>query len=228
MNEIWLTLGFVALMATGREPSAKDPGTPIGPTSRIWITGSSNIRRFTCRARQLGGTLRLHGLATTGPVLSGHNAASEPSLSVSVDRLECGIGAMNRHLREALHGTEHPVITFRLASYDVDLTATTPVARVTGDITVAGVVRTVTVNAAIADDSLGLLHVRGTHVVRMSDFGLVPPRRFGGLLRVRDHIVVHFDVALGRDCGVADGTRCALAAPAPAQPNSGACHVSHD
>ena len=97
---------LAVLMGAGRDLSAGGPGTPIGPASRIWITGASNIRRFTCRARQLDGTLGLRGLATRGPVLTGENLAEEPSVRVTVERLECGLGAMNRHLRETLHGAE--------------------------------------------------------------------------------------------------------------------------
>ena len=199
MNGIWRSLAFAALMGADRDPSAGGPGTPIGPTSRVWITGASNIRRFTCRAGQLGGTLSLHGIATRGPVLSGQNVASEPSLTVAVDRLECGIGAMNQHLRETLRGAEHSVITFRLTSYEVDVTSDTPVARLKGEVSVAGVTRDVAVNAILTADSLGAIRVRGMYVVRMTDFGLEPPRRFGGLLRVRDRITVYFDVAPGHD-----------------------------
>jgi hypothetical protein len=39
-------------------------------------------------------------------------------------------------------------------------------------------------------------HVRGTHDVRVTDYGVRPPRRFLGLLRVREQVTVHFDVPL--------------------------------
>ena len=197
MIGLWTTLAFASIVGAGRDLPAGGPGTPIGPTSRVWITGASNIRRFTCRARQVDGTLSLRGTATRGPHLSGQNVAGEPSLSIAVDRLECGIGAMTRHLRETLRSNAHPVITFRLTAYDLDVTGPLPVARITGEVTVAGVTRAAIVDAGVVADSLGQLRVRGTHVVRLSDFGLEPPRRFGGLLRVRDRVTVHFDVEPG-------------------------------
>ena len=227
MNAIWMTLGVVAFVGASRDLSAGGPGTPIGPTSRVWITGASNIRRFTCGARQLDGTLGLQGFATRGTVFSGQNVVREPSLSVAVERLDCGVGAMNRHLRETLHAAEYSVITYHLTSYDVDLHGAKPVARIVGEATVAGITRPVIVNAVVATDSLGDLRVRGSHVVRMTDFGLEPPRRFGGLLRVRDRITVHFDIAPGHDGGTADDIRCALVTPGDPPPNPGAPHVAH-
>ena len=213
MHVIWIALAVGAVTGAGHGQPASDPGAPIDPTSRVWITGASNIRRFTCRARQIDGTLSLHGVATSGPLLSGVNAASEPSLRVAVDLLECGPGTMNDHVRDILGASEHPVIAFRLTSYDVDLTGDAPVARITGEVSVAGVTRPVATSAALLTDSLGRLHVRGTHVVRMSEFGLEPPRRFGGLLRVRDRITVHFDVVPGHDGGATDVIHCATHGP---------------
>jgi hypothetical protein len=95
---------------------------PIRPESRIWFTGASNIRHFTCRARQLSGGLELRGIATRRMVLTGENASVQPSVSVTVDKLDCGIGVMNRHLHEALQGARHATIDFRLTTYEIDLT----------------------------------------------------------------------------------------------------------
>ena len=71
------------------------------------------------------------------------------------------------------------------------------------------------------------MHVRGSYVIRMTDFGVRPPRRFGGLLRVRDQITVHFDVVPDPD-GTINGIRCSLAAPAAERPNHGVSHVPHE
>ena len=54
--------------------SIGDP-QPIRPESRVWFTGASNIRHFTCRARQLSGGLELRGIATRRMVLTGENAS---------------------------------------------------------------------------------------------------------------------------------------------------------
>jgi polyisoprenoid-binding protein YceI len=169
---------------------------PIRPESRVWVTGESNIRRFTCNARQLSGAVDLRGVATRSEVLVGENALARPSLVVTVDKLDCGIGIMNRHLHEALQGARHPMIEFRLTTYEVELTARVPVARITGLVTIAGVQHTISTTAMIRPDTLGLLHVSGSYAVRPTDFGVAPLRRFAGLFRVRDQVTVHFDVAL--------------------------------
>src|SRR5262245_35696804 len=188
-------LAFVVTAPLGTV-SALAPTQPIGPESRVWVTGASNIRRFTCNARELSGAVDLRGVTTRSEVLAGDNALARPSISVTVDKLDCGIGIMNRHLHEALQGARQPTIEFRLTTYEVDLTAPVPVARIDGLVTIAGVQRPVSTTATVHVDTLGTLHVSGSYDIRPTDFGVAPPRRFAGLLRVRDLATVHFDVAL--------------------------------
>lgn len=194
MRPIWIALTLLAT-AAGGDATERRSSRPVRPESRIWIAGASNIRRFTCRARAVSGSMSLRAVPTRGSALSGENVSHEPSLAIRIDQVDCGIGAMNRHLREALHGEAHPMIEFRLSDYTVDLSAPAPVARIAGHITIAGVRRPIALTARVIADSLGTLRVRGTLDVRMSDFAVQPPRRFGGLLRVRDSVTVHFDVA---------------------------------
>jgi hypothetical protein len=172
--------------------------------ARLWITGSSNIRRFTCRARGLSGHVALRADDAPRETLTGSNATEAPSLSVPIVQLDCGIGRMNRHLREAVHAAEHPRVDFRLDRYEANLAGDTPTVRIVGRVAIAGVARPVVLDARLAADSLGVLHVQGVYVVRMTDFGVTPPRRFGGLLKVHDRIAVHFDVTPALDDEAAD------------------------
>jgi len=204
-----VAIAFVATAPLGSAVAAT-PAQPIRPDSRVWVTGASNIRRFTCNARELSGAVDLRGVTTRGEVLAGDNALAGPSLSLTVDRLDCGIGIMNRHLHEALQGARQPTIEFRLTTYEVDLTASVPVARIAGVVTIAGVQRTVSTTATVRADTLGALHVSGSYDIQPTDFGVSPPRRFAGLLRVRDRATVHFDIALDQDDNLLNDITCRL------------------
>jgi polyisoprenoid-binding protein YceI len=203
---------------------ARTPPQPIRPESRVWVTGASNIRRFTCNARELSGAVDLHGVATRSEVLTGDNTLATPSLSVTVDKLDCGIGIMNRHLHEALQSARQPTIEFHLTTYGVDLTAPVPVARIAGVVTIAGVQRPIAITATVYADTLGTLHLSGRYDIRPTDFGVVPPRRFAGLLRVRDRATVHFDVALAQDGDADADITCPLTGRVNAKEGT---HVSH-
>ena len=57
MRASWLTASVIAIAAATTVARADVPGRPIRPESRVWISGASNIRHFTCKARALSGTL---------------------------------------------------------------------------------------------------------------------------------------------------------------------------
>jgi len=210
MRSRYLAAFALAIAAPFSDASRSASPQPIRPESRIWFTGASNIRRFTCEARQLARGFELRGVPTRGPVLIGENASADPSLSVAVDKLDCGIGAMNRHLHEVLGGALHPTIEFRLTAYQVDLKTPTPLARITGLVAIAGVQHPLAATATVRADTLGILYVRGSYVIHPTEFGVAPPRRFGGLLRVHDDVTVHFEVVLDPDGGSIDVIACRL------------------
>ena len=230
MKPMWLAVAAVALVGiatSSRAARALAPGHPIRPQGRLWFTGASNIRHFTCKARRVGGTLDLRGIATQRPMLTGANVSADPSLDVAVDELDCGLGLMNRHLREALQGAQHPAIEFRLGTYEVDLVAPSPVARIAGRVTIAGVERPVAVTAAVRADTLGTLHVLGRYTVRPTEFGVELPRRFRGLIKVRDRITVHFDVALDPADAAVDQIVALLPHTTHTDLQSESTHVTH-
>ena len=214
----------VMLLVPTQQAHGFDRDSVTTPSSRVWITGASNVRRFTCRARDVAGAIDLRARASRDSTIGGDNRASSPSVLVAVANVDCGIGRMNRHLHETLHGDRFPTIEFHLATYEVDLSARTAIARLTGSTTIHGVTRPVETMAAVRADSLGAVHVIGTYAVRMSDFGVHAPRRFGGLLRVKDRVLVHFDVTPQRTAAV-DALRCALVPYHLAEPNPGATYA---
>lgn len=206
MRSAILAATFWAITGNGDGRVARPPESdgPVQPKGRLWITGASNIRPFTCHARTFSGTVKLRANATRRPLLSGENVSNAVSISVRVAELDCGNWKINHDLRKVLRASAHERIEFHLDSYDVQVNAPTPTARIAGRLRITGTERPVVVAATVECDTLGSMHVRGTHVVRMTAFGVEPPRRFGGLLRVRDSLAIHFDIVPSPIAGAAD------------------------
>jgi polyisoprenoid-binding protein YceI len=177
---------------------------PVRLESRVWITGSSNIRRFTCRAGGVSGSVALRADATQRALVAGRNVAEKPSLTVPFTRLDCGIGIMNRHLQQAVHADLHPDVSFRLERYEADIVSDVPTVHMVGRLDIAGIEKLIVADARLVADPSGMLRVQGVFVLRMTDFGVTPPRRFGGLLTVRDAVAVHFDIAPAQQGDVVD------------------------
>jgi hypothetical protein len=65
-------------------------------------------------------------MPTREPILSGVNLSAAPSLSVSVDGIDCGVAAMTRQLRDAFGAARHSAVDFRLTSYEIELAVPAP------------------------------------------------------------------------------------------------------
>lgn len=166
---------------------------PPAVESRVWFTGASNIRDFTCGTSEVYAALELapgHDLAA---LLAGDSVPADVTLRVPVRRLDCGIPLQNRHLRHTLEGGEHPTVEFTLDGYRL---ASGDTLHMLGRLAIAGVERPVELTGALVRDEGGILRLRGAREIRVTDWGVRPPTRFGGLLRVRDRVTVHFDLAV--------------------------------
>lgn len=171
---------------------------PIASAShdRVWFTGSSNIRNFTCSAGQVNVSTEaaLEEFARTRS--DGLPAVKSAALEVPVRSLDCGIGLQNSHLFETLRATAHPSITFVLSNYSVENVGVDRVVRMNGALRIAGVERNVVVRGKVLRDENGQFMLSGDREIDVRDFGVQPPKRFLGMLRVRKEVTVHFLVAV--------------------------------
>jgi polyisoprenoid-binding protein YceI len=166
------------------------------PMDRVWFTGASNLRSFVCRTRSVGKAIDLQDYTRAAALLAGDRVVTSARIEIPSRSLHCGIAQMNRHLRHTLRADEHPLIRFEMRGYDVVPGDTAAAVRMEGALEVAGVERPISLTGTLRRDAGGSLHLVGRHPVRPSEFGVHPPRRFLGLLRVRDEVMVHFDVAI--------------------------------
>ena len=168
----------------------------LQPESRLWIKGTSTVRSFECKAGALDAKVESTGPGATAALMSGTKAVTSAEVSILADRLDCGNGTMNSHMKKALKATEHPTIRFRIASYTLAKSAEGMKADLTGTLTLGGVEKPVTVSAIGKDEGDGKLRVNGTYELRMTEYGLKPPTLMMGTMRVNERVNVGFDLLL--------------------------------
>lgn len=198
-NHLLLLGSVLALSACATQPPptlAPAPDGTVAPVDHVWFTGTSNIRRFSCNAKKvyLSAEAAPDQFARTKD--DGIPAVRSAAFSIPVRSLDCGIGLQNTHLFETLGATAHPDISFVLSDYTIELQDARPMIRMNGALRIAGVERDVIVRGQVLHGPNGQLMLRGERTIDMRDFGIKPPRRFLGLLRVRDEITVHFLVVV--------------------------------
>lgn len=204
--------GITVLPATG-QTQALD----LLDQSRFWIQGTSSVNTFTCGV----GTVR-----GDGPLPASARAVSDAAstveggttVTVPVQQFDCGNSRMTQDLKEALGADAHPTIRFRLHEVE-DVVQPDSVdgwyrLTVLGFLTVSGTERLVRVSAWGRPVSSHVYRVRGCKPINMTYFGVTPPTKFMGLVKVHDRIQVHFDVlAMAAPTAPADPSTLALTNP---------------
>src|SRR5438046_1596982 len=95
----------------------------LQPQSKLWVEGGSTIKNWSCKADDVSATVEA---ATGGAVvktLAGEKSINVVDVAVPVEKMDCGNGTMNDHMREAVKAKEFKTIAFHLNSYDVTKSA---------------------------------------------------------------------------------------------------------
>lgn len=194
LKRIRLPLALAAL-APLMAASTRAP-LDVQPESRLWIAGTSTVRSFQCQAGSFEAKIESAGSGAVAAVLGGEKAVSNVVVTVPVDKLDCRNATMNEHMRKALKADKNPAVVFKVAAYDLAKSAEGVAVTLTGTLTLGGVEKPITVDAQAKSGDNGTLLVSGTREVRMTEFGLQPPKLMLGTLKVDERIKVGFDVIL--------------------------------
>lgn len=214
--------GALALIA-GNASAQEKSGTlrlPVRADSKVWLEGSSNVRDWTCKATALEALIAVDASS----VDSHDNAAIARSLRgvdviVPVRGLKCGDRHMEANMYDALKAPKPPAIGYIVADFEItpSVTGDNLTVEAIGRMTVAGAERPVRMTVKTENLPDGTRRARGTVPILMTDFGIVPPRPWFGVLRTADKVLIHFEIFVSPQA-LASAQRMAAAQKSPDAP----------
>lgn len=183
-------LGLV-LVAMAAPPAPAEPRrwTPVPGKSEVTFDVRFPMGDFSGRSEQVGGEIEADPAdlrtAVTGRVL------------VQAATLRTGLDGRDRDMWKALEVERHPEIRFAVASVEPSFPSVTDhsdvLLTIKGAMLIHGVERPMTVLGRVRVRD-GRLWVRGESRIRMTDFGIAPPKRL--FLAVTDDVALRFDLTL--------------------------------
>ena len=166
----------------------------LQPESKLWVDGTSTMRKWTCRANDVEAVIDGAPNAIA-QVAAGEKGVRAVRVRVQSEKMECGNGTMNEHMKKALKLETNPTIEFKLSGYDVSKSAEGVTGTLTGTLTLGGVQKTVAIPAVATSDA-GALHVTGEYPIKMTEYDLKPPKLMFGRIKVGEKVQVKFDFVL--------------------------------
>lgn len=185
-----LLAGCASLTPTGR---SVDPPLP-SESDVVWITGSTNRYDFTCLANDVAISTEAALGEFDRTKADGVPAVKSAALAIPVKSLDCGIDQMNRDLARTLDAAKYPMISFTMGNYTI-VDRSLQKVKMDGVLRIRGREQPVVVNALVRREN-GVFRLRGERAINLRTYGIDPPTRFLGLVRVDEVVTVHFDVAV--------------------------------
>src|SRR5215211_1686152 len=192
-----VALVAVVLLAAGASAQSATLRLPVRADSRVWLEGSSNVKDWTCKATAMEALIAVDA-ASVG---SRDNAAIAKSLRgvdviIPVRMLKCGDRHMEANMYDALKAPKPPAIGYIVADFEItpSLVGDNLTVEAAGKMSVAGAERPVRMTVKTESLPDGTRRARGTVPIRMTDFGIVPPRPWLGVLRTADKVVIQFEI----------------------------------
>jgi polyisoprenoid-binding protein YceI len=155
--------------------------------SNVTISGTSTLHEWTMSSKEAKcqATFEINTDGTPTKLNS-------LSLTVRAESLKSDHLAMDKNAHSSLNTEEHKSITFDLTSATIAQTKI----QCTGNLTIAGVTKEVTLDAEYkVRPNYGLL-CTGSKKINMSDFEVDPPTFMFGTVKTGDEITVKFSISL--------------------------------
>jgi polyisoprenoid-binding protein YceI len=155
-------------------------------SSTMTILGTTNVHNFQSKVTQISGDL----------VISGKKVQSL-KVDVPVKSIKSNEKLMDKKTYEAFDAEKHPTITFQLidavvqksTAEDIDVT-------LTGNLTMAGVTKKISINTTGKALKAGTFQFTGSIALKMTDFKMKPPTAMLGMMKVGDAITLKFSIVL--------------------------------
>lgn len=166
----------------------------ISQNSNLCVNGSTNINKFAC---EIPGYDKTDTLVFTK--VKGNNEINlSGNIYLNVQSFDCHNIIMTNDLRKTLNAKQYPKLHIRFLSLNSFPALTEKPQMITGvvDIELAGVTKRFEVNYQVSQDAQKQIHLLGYRDVNFTDFNLVPPRKFGGMIRTDDKLSVAFHLRM--------------------------------
>ena len=161
----------------------------VGQSSAtVTISGSSTVRNWSCPAEAAVKVTP----GKSGEAVPGFPGGVTIALTVPVKAIECDNDTMNEHLRTALKEKAYPQIAYQMKQYTM---AGSGQAKVSGQLTIAGVTKPVSFDVRLTPSGSGVRSV-GETTIDMTQFAVTPPTVMLGQMKVGKMVRVKFDAVL--------------------------------
>lgn len=177
-------------LAAWQMPTSAEAPRKVDLTSqsKVWFEGDSTLHPYQVTVKQWESNLAV------GPRQGDSARLSDIAFVIPVRGMKSKEKALDDNMYKALNADRHATIRFRAPQGTLKYKSSGAVSvEADGRLTVNGTERPITIKAE--GRLVGAqLQLKGSHALKMSDYGVQAPVLFGGMIKTSDQVVVHYDL----------------------------------
>lgn len=189
-------------LAFGQSDMDKSTQTyELTESSTMTVSGTSTIHDWESDVEQINSKLTLNSEFLAAQKGADIDKALKTEVSVPVESIESGKSGMNKKMYNALNKDDHPNIKYnllssKLAETELDSEGSSGqfTLDTTGELTINGVTKEVSMQVVGEKSSDGNLHFKGEKEMDMETFEVDPPSAMFGTVKAGKMITISFDV----------------------------------
>lgn len=195
MRALSYILSFILIagfsLTTTADVEAQQSYTFDKDNSKIHMYGSSNARDWDAAIEITDVSITL---SDENP---GENWIESLSFNMPVSEIDSDSRRLNNNIHDYLKIDDYPNLSFELIQItDISEDGSGYQITADGNLTVAGVERTVTLTADAIVNGDGSIQIKGSYDTLMTEFDIDPPTAMLGSIRAEDEVEIVFDVTL--------------------------------
>ncbi len=193
----FLTVGLGFTAAQASETLVLQQGSSLS------LHGDSSLHPFVSTTTQI----RASAVVDPANKVLPNGALKHLEIVVPVKTIKSHEGGLDKNMYKALKADVFPDITFSLSKYEMRPSTVSSGAfhvRAEGQLRITDHEKPVILESEATLDGSSL-HVTGEYALLMSEYGIKPPTMMMGAIKVRDPIVVRYDLRLRMMEGVVEG-----------------------
>ena len=179
--------------AKENEYSLKTVRWVVEKNSTLRVQGKTNVNKFVCTISEYAerDTIICLGEPARQVKLTG-------ALEMDVLSFDCHSKMITKDFRKTIKADKYPVLTIRFLSLESMPVLENKTESIKGwvEVELAGVVKKFQLNYSFSNAASGLIQLNGGRSFSFSDFKLTPPKKLGGLVKIKDAFDVNFMLTL--------------------------------
>lgn len=195
MKNLLILLFFIVCSSFGPTPVKKKEFTfNVLTDSYIVINGKSNINKFACKVAK-----PIESKPLRARISAEYKVDLSGAIQVKVEEFECGNAMLNSDLSKTLKVKNYPNMTIHFKSLDqIPFTETVAIVNGTIIIELAGTQKEFRIPLEFVKKGKNFV-MKGSRQFSFADFNLTPPKKVGGLIKVKDEFTASFMLSLQRN-----------------------------